>query len=58
MSSIKTISKKLKLITAKKTAKPAPRWADLKRFGLLRARFKSIKRFKSRTWNRSHTIDY
>ncbi|MBW6451940.1 MAG: hypothetical protein K0B02_04400 [DPANN group archaeon] len=58
MSSIKKYSKKIRLIAVRKEAKPAPRWADLKLFGLLRARFKSIKRFKSRQWRRSQTIDY
>ena len=58
MSSIKNYSKKQKLISAKKTARPAPRWADIRLFGLLRSRFKSIKRFKSRNWRRSRNIDY
>lgn len=54
MGSKKTFSKKKKLIKAAKTAKPAPRWADLKKFGMARARFRSIKRFASRHWRRDN----
>ncbi len=37
---------------AKISAKAAPRWLDLKVFGLKRARYKSLKRFASRHWRR------
>ena len=57
MSSNKTLAKKIKLITAKKTAAPAPRWIDLKVFGLGKARFRSVKRFASRHWRRRGKIN-
>ncbi|MFH1127324.1 MAG: hypothetical protein ABIG84_03895 [archaeon] len=52
ISSKKTLGRKLKLIKAKITATSSPRWADIKKFGLGKARFRSIKRFASRHWRR------
>jgi len=48
----KSFSKKLKLVSAKLKSRASPRWADLKKFGLGRARFRSIRRFKRRNWRR------
>ena len=48
----KSTSLKIKLVSAKKKAKAAPRWVDLKKFGLARARFRSIRRFRRRKWRR------
>ncbi|MCK4808933.1 MAG: hypothetical protein KAJ20_02880 [Candidatus Aenigmarchaeota archaeon] len=53
MSKHKTFSKKIKMLTEKAVAKAAPRWIDLKVFGLQRARHKTVKRFRSRSWRRS-----
>ncbi len=52
MSKTKTHGKKLKLAKADRTASPAPRWLDIKIFGLKKARFNSLKRFRSRTWKK------
>jgi len=52
----KSISKsyggKKRLIAAAKTHAPAPRWIDLKIFGLGKAMRRSIKRFRSKHWRR------
>jgi ribosomal protein L39E len=40
MARRKPLGKKIKLIAARKQA--APRWADIKKFGLKRARFRRI----------------
>lgn len=53
MSKHKTKGKKMKMAKAAKTASSAPRWADIKKFGLGKARFRAIKRFKSRRWRRT-----
>jgi len=52
MSKTKTHGRKLKLAKADKTASPAPRWLDIKIFGLKKARFRSLKRFRTRTWKK------
>ncbi|MCK5290079.1 MAG: hypothetical protein KAJ56_03960 [Candidatus Aenigmarchaeota archaeon] len=52
MSKHKTFSKKIKMLTEKAVSKAAPRWIDLKVFGLQRARHKAVKRFGSRNWRR------
>ena len=44
----KSIGKKIKIAKATRTVKAAPRWIDLKIFGLARARFRSLKRFSSK----------
>ena len=49
MSSRKKAGKKLKLIAARK--RPAPRWADIKKFGLKRARTRRI-RATTKHWRR------
>ena len=49
MASRKPAGKKLKLIAAKK--RPAPRWADIKKFGLKRARSRRI-RAVTKNWRR------
>ena len=46
------MGRKVKLAKAKITSKAAPRWLDLKVYGLTRARYKSLKRFASRHWRR------
>lgn len=50
MSTHKVLSKKVKLIKAG-SVKPAPRWVDIRAFGLKRARTRRI-RVKTRTWRR------
>jgi len=52
MGKYKTAWKKSRLIKAKISSKAAPRWVDLRVFGLARARFRSVKRFRSRHWRR------
>jgi ribosomal protein L39E len=52
MSRNKSHGKKLKLASAKKKARGAPRWADIKKFGLGKARFRSIQRFRRRHWRK------
>lgn len=52
MSRNKSHGKKLKLAAAKKKAMPAPRWADIKKFSMGKARFRSIQRFRRRHWRR------
>lgn len=46
----KTLSKKIKLAKVKKV-RAAPRWADIKKFGLKRARTRRIEVTKKR-WKR------
>ncbi|MEA3229897.1 MAG: hypothetical protein U9P44_03200 [archaeon] len=53
MSKHKTFAKKMKMLTSKVDIKAAPRWIDLKVYGMQRAKFKAVKRFKSRSWRRS-----
>jgi len=52
----KTKGRKLKLAKAAKTASPAPRWVDIKLYGLGKARFRAVKRFRSRQWKRSKRL--
>jgi hypothetical protein len=47
----KTLSRKLKLAKIKKV-RPAPRWADIKKFGLKHARTRRIQTDKKR-WKRT-----
>lgn len=54
MSKQKTFVKKMKMLTEKAIGKAAPRWIDLKVYGLQRARHKTVKRFRSRSWRRSN----
>jgi len=49
MSSIKKYGKKIKLIAARR--KRAPRWCDIKKFGLKRARVRRI-RSETKHWRR------
>jgi len=49
MSSRKEHGEKIKLIASK--TKRAPRWADIKKFGLKRARTRRIQT-KTKTWRR------
>jgi len=50
MGSRKTIWKKLKLIAVAK--RPAPRWCDIKKFGLKRARTRRIRTY-TKNWRGS-----
>jgi len=50
MASNKTLGKKVKLISRGKK-RSAPRWADIKKFGLKRARTRRI-RSRVRRWRR------
>ncbi len=52
MGRYKTSWEKTKVIKEKRSAKAAPRWVDLRVFGLGRARFRAVKRFRSRHWRR------
>lgn len=52
MGSRKNKGKKKRLIKAEKSAKSAPRWVDLKKFGLKRSITRSVKRMKDRHWRR------
>ena len=49
---IKSLSKKVKLGKIKKI-KMAPRWADIRKFGLKRARTRRIDVNKVKRWRRS-----
>jgi len=51
MMAKKTLSKKIKLAKVKKV-RMAPRWADIKKFGLKRARTRRIEVSKKR-WKRT-----
>ncbi|MCK5299980.1 MAG: hypothetical protein KAJ54_02415 [Candidatus Aenigmarchaeota archaeon] len=53
----KTYAKKKKMVKAASKARNAPRWCDLKTYGMLRARFKRILNRTSRSWRRN-SIDY
>ena len=57
MSRHKTLTKKIKLAVAKSKAAPAPRWIDLKVYGIGKARFRSVKRFASRHWRKRGKVD-
>ncbi len=50
--SIKTIVKKIKLVRIARV-KAAPRWADIRKFGLKRARSRRISVSKIKRWRRS-----
>jgi hypothetical protein len=49
---IKSLTKKIKLGKIKKT-KMAPRWADIRKFGLKRARTRRIDVNKVKRWRRT-----
>jgi len=49
----KTLGKKIKLACSHRSADPSPRWADIKVYGIQKARFRSIKRFRSKHWRRA-----
>ncbi len=49
MGSMKKFGEKIKLIAIRKS--PAPRWADIKKFGLKRARTRRIKA-TTKNWRR------
>ncbi|MDY6776981.1 MAG: 50S ribosomal protein L39e [Candidatus Nanohaloarchaea archaeon] len=55
MGSRKSSGKKKRLKKAAETAKSAPRWVDLKKFGMKRSLTRSVKRRKSRHWRRDDT---
>ncbi len=55
MAARKNLGKKKRLIRSYKTAKSAPRWTDLKKYGLKRAMTRATKRFRSRHWRRNDT---
>ena len=50
MSKEKSPAKKLKL-TARAKVRPSPRWADIKKFGLKRARSRRV-RVSTKRWRR------
>lgn len=55
MSSRKSGGKKKRLKAAEDSAKSAPRWVDLKKFGLKRSLTRAVKRRKDRHWRRDDT---
>lgn len=55
MGSNKSRGKKKRLGKRNSEAKTAPRWVDLKKFGIGQARRRSVKRRRSRHWRRSDT---
>ena len=55
MASNKGRGKKKRLSAANSRAKSAPRWVDIKTFGLKRAMTRNIKGRKSRHWRRGDT---
>ena len=50
--SIKSLSKKIKLVKIGKT-RAAPRWADIKKFGMKRARRRRVSVDKIKKWRRT-----
>lgn len=52
MMAIRSLSKKLKLVKIGKI-RMAPRWADIKKFGLKRARTRRITVDKVKRWRRT-----
>lgn len=52
----KTKGRKLKLAKAARTSSPVPRWVDIRVFGMGKARFRAVRRFKSRHWKRSKRL--
>ncbi len=55
MSSRKSSGTKKRLKKAGNSAKSAPRWVDLKKFGLKRSLTRAVKRRRSRHWRRDDT---
>jgi ribosomal protein L39E len=55
MGSRKSRGKKKRLNKANKEAKSAPRWVDLKKYGMKRSMTRSVKRRRSRHWRRDDT---
>ncbi len=55
MSRNKTAGKK-KRLSSKGNLRPAPRWADIKKFSLKRARTRRI-RVRTRNWRRGSGLD-
>ncbi|MCJ7479374.1 MAG: 50S ribosomal protein L39e [Candidatus Nanohaloarchaeota archaeon QJJ-7] len=55
MGSRKSSGKKKRLKKAANRAKSAPRWVDLKKFGMKRSLTRAVKRQKSRHWRRDDT---
>ncbi len=55
MSSRKSRGTKKRLNKANKEAKSAPRWVDLKKYGMKRSLTRSVKRRRSRHWRRDDT---
>lgn len=53
MSSRKSRGLKKRLKQAENEAKSAPRWVDLKKYGLKRSLTRAVKRQKSRHWRRN-----
>lgn len=55
MGSRKSSGTKKRLKKAENSAKSAPRWVDLKKFGLKRSLTRAVKRRRSRHWRRGDT---
>ena len=52
MSARKSRGKKKRLKKAENEAQSAPRWVDIKKYGVKRSLTRSVKRRKSRHWRR------
>ncbi len=55
MSSRKGRGKKKRLTAANNRARSAPRWVDIKKFGLKRAMTRNVKGIRSRHWRSGDT---
>jgi len=49
----KSLGNKIRRVSLYKSHSPAPRWIDLKVFGLGRAFYRSVKRFRSKHWRKN-----
>ncbi len=49
----KSLGNKIKRAKLYRVHSPAPRWIDLKIFGLGKALYRSIKRFRSKHWRKN-----
>ena len=55
MASRKGRGKKKRLIAANHRARSAPRWIDIKKYGLKRAMTRNVKGIRSRHWRSGDT---
>jgi len=55
MGSRKSSGKKNRLIAENKRSKSAPRWVDIKKYGIKRSLTRAVKRRRDRHWRRDDT---